>query len=192
MTKFYTYLWLRDDGTPYYVGKGSGNRAFVQRRHTFPVPSVDRILVQDFPNEEAAFAAEMFLISFYGREDLGEGCLLNLTDGGENPPLKKKGCKGPSEETRKKISETLKRKGIKPPSQLGVKKSDETLKRLSTSLLGHKGVPWTEEQRTQHKLRMKGTAFHKGHKHSESARLKMSESAKKRPRRQRSERGTYV
>jgi hypothetical protein len=126
---FYTYLWLREDGTPYYVGKGSGNRAFVQRRHSFPMPSTrERILVQEFPDEVSAFAAEIFLISFYGREDLG-GCLLNLTDGGENPPPKKPGCKGPSEETRKKISETLKKKGIKPPSQLGVVKSAETLRK---------------------------------------------------------------
>jgi hypothetical protein len=190
---FYTYLWLREDGTPYYVGKGSGNRAFVQRRHSFPMPSTrERILVQEFPDEVSAFAAEIFLISFYGREDLG-GCLLNLTDGGENPPPKKPGCKGPSEETRKKISETLKKKGIKPPSQLGSKKSEETIEKIRNYLKGHKGAPWTEEQHAAHKTRMLGTHFHLGHIHSEESRRKMSESQKvAQAGRKRTERGTYA
>jgi hypothetical protein len=76
--QFYTYLWLREDGTPYYVGKGSGQRAW-----RIGCPPHDRILVQFYPDETSAFAAEIFLIAFYGRKDLGTGCLRNMTDGGE-------------------------------------------------------------------------------------------------------------
>ena len=79
---FYTYLWLREDGTPYYVGKGSGHRAFVSWGHRHPRPK-DRssILIQEFPSERDAFSAEIFLISYYGRKDLGTGCLRNLSGG---------------------------------------------------------------------------------------------------------------
>ena len=83
--QFYTYLWLREDGTPYYAGKGMGIRAYRSHRMG-KAPSRDRILVQDFASEQDALVAEMFLIAAYGREDQGTGCLLNLTDGGENPP----------------------------------------------------------------------------------------------------------
>jgi len=189
---FYTYLWLREDGTPYYVGKGTKNRAFLRSRHRLSPPPDERIIIQSFECEEDAFFAEKFLIALYGREDLGEGRLLNLTDGGENPPPKKKGCKGPSEEARKKISETLKRKGIKPPSQLGRIKSEETKRKLSESLKGHKCKPQSEEQRRKHSEFMIGTSFHKGHKHSEEARRKMSEAARNRAPRERNERGAYV
>lgn len=75
---FYTYLWLREDGTPYYVGKGNDRRAY--RRGC---PPHDRILIQPHPSEQDAFAAEVFFISYYGRKDVGTGCLRNLTDGGE-------------------------------------------------------------------------------------------------------------
>jgi UDP-glucose 4-epimerase len=78
LPNYYTYLWLREDGTPYYVGKGHGDRAYRKG-----CPSRERIIVQDWPSENAAFSAETFLIAYYGRKDLGTGCLRNRTAGGE-------------------------------------------------------------------------------------------------------------
>ena len=84
---FYTYLWLREDGTPYYVGKGSNNRAFISWSHGVHCPPEEaRIIVQEFVSENEAFEAEKFLIDYFGRLDTGTGCLRNLTEGGENPP----------------------------------------------------------------------------------------------------------
>jgi len=92
---FYTYLWLREDGTPYYVGKGKGYRGFTSDGHVVKCPTKEtikgyiyerddsRIILQEFPSEEEAFEAEIFLIAYYGRKDLSEGCLRNLTNGGE-------------------------------------------------------------------------------------------------------------
>lgn len=75
---FYTYIWLRDDGTPYYVGKGHGKRAF-----RTGCPPFERIILQEWETELEAFAAERLLISLYGRKDNGTGVLRNLTDGGD-------------------------------------------------------------------------------------------------------------
>lgn len=81
---FYTYMWLRKDGTPYYVGKGSGNRAFTKHRNNGlrPPPDRNRIIVQERPSKEAAVEAEKSLIAHYGRKDNGTGILRNMTDGG--------------------------------------------------------------------------------------------------------------
>jgi hypothetical protein len=79
---FYTYLWLREDGTPYYVGKGKGDRGFISKGHSVRCPKDSaRLIVQEHPSETDAFAAEEFLIAYYGRKDVGTGCLLNRTDG---------------------------------------------------------------------------------------------------------------
>jgi hypothetical protein len=80
---FYTYLWLREDGTPYYAGKGIGNRAFIKDSHRVPPPKdKERIIIQEFECEVDAFLAEKFLIAYYGRKDLKTGCLINRTEGG--------------------------------------------------------------------------------------------------------------
>ena len=79
---FYTYLWLREDGTPYYVGKGTQDRGFTGARHNVACPKdPERIIVQAHPTEAEAFAAEQFLIEFYGRKDVGNGSLRNRVEG---------------------------------------------------------------------------------------------------------------
>ncbi|SRR6266849_6000358 len=84
-TEPYTYLWLHEDGTPYYVGKGKGSRAFVHHEHGNCVrcpENLDRIVIQMHSSETDAFIAEKSLIANYGRIDLGTGCLQNMTEGG--------------------------------------------------------------------------------------------------------------
>ena len=85
MNSFYTYAYLREDGTPYYVGKGTGDRWKLKHRQGFiKVPSADRVLfLKEDLTEAQAFAHERYMIAVLGRKDLGTGCLRNLTDGGE-------------------------------------------------------------------------------------------------------------
>jgi hypothetical protein len=109
---FYTYLWLRDDRTPYYVGKGHGERAFVWHPRIGHAPPQDRVLIQEFPSEADSFEAEKFFIAFYGRKDLGTGGLVNRTDGGV-------GGDTLSPERREQRSLLYRQRGIKPPSRLG-------------------------------------------------------------------------
>src|ERR1035437_8640120 len=73
--RFYAYLWLREDGTPYYVGKGQKRRAF--KRHDFVKPPVDqsRILLLFRATEDEAYATEKELIANWGRKDINTGRL---------------------------------------------------------------------------------------------------------------------
>jgi predicted XRE-type DNA-binding protein len=94
-------------------------------------------LIQEFPSEADALAAEMFLIAYYGRKDLGTGCLRNRTDGGE-------GISNPSTETRRKLSLL----------HLGKSWSPETRAKLSAS--------WTPERRVQSAVLMRMNGLKKG------------------------------
>ena len=82
LNEHYVYLYLRIDGTPYYVGKGKGNR--YKGSHTVSVPPLERIeFVAENLTDEQACKLEQELIEQYGRKDLGTGILRNLTSGGE-------------------------------------------------------------------------------------------------------------
>ena len=82
--RFYVYAFLREDRTPYYIGKGTGNRAWDKRRRISPPTDSSRIIIlTNSLTEIEAFDEEIRLIQFHGRKDLGTGILRNLTDGGE-------------------------------------------------------------------------------------------------------------
>ena len=152
VSQFYTYLWLREDGTPYYVGKGSYSRAFRKG-----CPLEEYVIVQEWPNEYASFAAEKFLIAYYGRKDKGTGILRNLTDGGE-------GCSGMvmPESARRAVSESLKGN----QNLLGYKHTAESLTKISESAKLH---PLPKGTRTRPI----------GYKHSEETKQKIVNSNRK-------------
>ena len=143
---FYVYMWLREDGSPYYVGKGSGRRAY--RKHRVgKVPPMERTVFYIAKDEAEAFEIEVALIWYYGREDLGIGRLLNLTDGGEGVTGSGRPLKWREAKRRYMLGNVL-RKGIKhtpkicaqiAASHKGKKFSVEHRAKISASSMGNKG-----------------------------------------------------
>jgi hypothetical protein len=148
---FYTYLYLREDGSPYYVGKGQGDRVFVTSPNHYPPKDTSRIRIYPMSDEDTALAYERYFIDFWGRKDNGTGILHNLTDGGENPPNHKGLPK--SSETRKRMR--------KP-------KSDEHRKNISK---GRTGMVFSKEH-LQHMAEVQ-----RGKHHSETTKAKQRQAA---------------
>lgn len=168
MKEYYTYAYLRKDRTPYYVGKGKKRYGKYYSRTTafhenISIPPKERILIlKEFELEFDAYKHEIYMISVFGRKDLGTGILHNRTSGGDGhadmSDYVRKKCseihKGKvlSEETKQKISSTRKKRGYKCSEEqkqkyskmysgegnpnYGKKHSQETLKKISEGTRG--------------------------------------------------------
>ena len=140
---YYTYAYLREDRTPYYIGKGKNNRIYNKGKKEIKPPKDKSKIIFLKQNliEEEAFKHEIYMIAVFGRKDLGTGILHNRTNGGEE-------IKNPSEETRKKMSES--HKGEKHYNY-GKSLSEEHKKILSTIQKGEKHYNYGKSLSEEHK-----------------------------------------
>jgi len=102
---YYVYVHKKKTtGEVFYVGKGSGTRAWSGfGRNILWKRTADKYgwyveIVENNLQDWYAFELEKDLIALYGRRDLNEGTLTNLSDGGDGPSRL-------NSETRRKISE---------------------------------------------------------------------------------------
>jgi hypothetical protein len=151
---YYVYMYF-DKDAPIYVGKGINGRcndhltiAIKTKRNTRFLNKIRKLLAENSPptikiieqnlTEKEAFDLEKFLISQYGRLDLGLGSLLNLTNGGDGSSGHASPKKGKTfeeyfgKERSSEIREKIRQKALKRSDQIAiVNKRVHTGKKIS-------------------------------------------------------------
>jgi hypothetical protein len=146
----YAYIRAKDSpiakaGTPYYIGKGCGKRAYVKHKNGTTTPSDKSkiVILESNLTEIGALALERRMIAWWGKKNDKTGILHNKSDGGE-------GTSGfsykRSDETKNKLSE--------------IKRTDKYIKiainNLPKNICGENngmyGKNHTEKSRNQMKL----------------------------------------
>jgi len=161
---YYVYQYVTEDGIPYYIGKGKGNRLNEKHKHTVTPEENRRNFIEQNLSEVDALTLERTLIRKYGRK----------VDGGllDNTKMNQWACTSGwkhSETTKQKISSTTlgklkseetKAKMRKPKTaehaqkireaRIGTKRSDETKAKISAAKAGQ---GWTLARRAAQQAR---------------------------------------
>jgi len=150
--EFYTYAFLREDGTPYYIGKGSGMRYKVKTGRMIPPPEKESRIIKLKENltEEEAFRHEIYMIAVLPN-------LRNLTSGGEGVSglkhtdktkriLSEKAKRPRSEESKKKQSETIRKRGNHFQGKEHTEEARAKMRKPKNNRKGY-SLDWKERQR---------------------------------------------
>lgn len=151
---YYVYAYIRSKdsstakaGTPYYIGKGKGNRAWSKQHNVILPPEHYIVILESNLSEIGALALERRYIRWYGRYNNG-GTLYNNTDGGEGISGFKHTDKTKalisskrvgfifSNETKLKMSESAKVRMNDSRSKLSRPHTDETKLKMSRTRTG--------------------------------------------------------
>lgn len=172
MNIYYVYFYIRSNnsstakkGTPYYIGKGKGKRAWNKHSNiTTPKDKSKIILVEQNLTELQAFILERYFIRWFGRKDNETGILHNKTNGGDGTSGYK------STERNINISKANK----------GKIRSKETKLKISLSQKGKKKKPFTKLHKQNMSKAKLGNNYSKGKQKSEESKRKSSISNKNR------------